>query len=72
MPDFESMLDSWLERKGNAERIMEKLGLREAILKIKQKMEEIFEGMDVCGCRDVFCILHYTVKLAIGTALESQ
>ena len=72
IPDFESMLDSWLEQKGNAERLMEKLGLRKDILQINQKMDEIVEGMEVCGRREVCRVVNDTVERAIGNALESQ
>ena len=42
-----------LELKGNAEILMEKLGLRQDIEKINRKMDEIVEGMEVCGRREV-------------------
>ena len=70
--DFASMLNSWLEQKGNAERLMEKLGLRKDILQINQKMDEIVESMGVCGGREVCRVVNDTVERAIGTALENQ
>ena len=71
MPDFKYMLDEWLERKGTAERLMEKLGLRQNTEQINQKMDEIVEGMEVCRRGKVSRGVNDTVERAIGTDLES-
>ena len=70
--ELEEMIYEWLEQKGNEERLMEKFRLQQDIGKINRKMDEIMEGMEVCGRREVSHVVNETVKRVIWDTLESQ